>query len=384
MDDYALVLNAGSSSLKFCVFQRPQGQSWRLEARGQIEGIGTSPRAVRQRRTAARSARRDQRRAGPRRHARPSTLSPAGCESKYGGSRVVGVGHRVVHGGPRFTGPTVVNAAGPRRAARADPARPAASAAQPRRHRSRLRATARRAAGRLLRHELSSRPVRGRRAGSAARASSARPACSDTAFTACRTSTSPRLCPQVAPEIADGRVIVAHLGSGASLCALRRRQERRQHAGLHGPRRPVHGHAARRARSRRRAVPVPGPGAVRQGSRDDALQEVRAARDLRHQQRHARPARPRASPRPGWRSITSSTAPPRRSARWPPCWAASTRLVFTAGIGENSPEIRRRICEASAWLGVELDHDGQRRHAARGSPRRRARSRPGSFRPTKN
>jgi acetate kinase len=30
-------------------------------------------------------------------------------------------------------------------------------------------------------------------------------------------------------------------------------------------------------------------------------------------------------------------------------------LVFTAGIGENSPEIRRRICEASSWLGVELD-----------------------------
>ena len=44
MDDYALVLNAGSSSLKFCVFQRPPEQSWRLEARGQIEGIGTSPR----------------------------------------------------------------------------------------------------------------------------------------------------------------------------------------------------------------------------------------------------------------------------------------------------------------------------------------------------
>ena len=30
-------------------------------------------------------------------------------------------------------------------------------------------------------------------------------------------------------------------------------------------------------------------------------------------------------------------------------------LVFTAGIGENSPEIRKRICKASAWLGVELD-----------------------------
>jgi acetate kinase len=30
-------------------------------------------------------------------------------------------------------------------------------------------------------------------------------------------------------------------------------------------------------------------------------------------------------------------------------------LVFTAGIGENSPELRRRICESCAWLGVELD-----------------------------
>jgi len=30
-------------------------------------------------------------------------------------------------------------------------------------------------------------------------------------------------------------------------------------------------------------------------------------------------------------------------------------IVFTAGIGENSVEIRRRISEASAWLGLELD-----------------------------
>jgi len=30
-------------------------------------------------------------------------------------------------------------------------------------------------------------------------------------------------------------------------------------------------------------------------------------------------------------------------------------LVFTAGIGENSPEIRRRICNTCAWIGVELD-----------------------------
>jgi acetate kinase len=30
-------------------------------------------------------------------------------------------------------------------------------------------------------------------------------------------------------------------------------------------------------------------------------------------------------------------------------------LVFTAGIGENSPVIRQRVCEACAWLGIKLD-----------------------------
>ena len=44
MDDYAVVLNAGSSSLKFCVYRRHDLEAWRMEARGQIEGIGTSPR----------------------------------------------------------------------------------------------------------------------------------------------------------------------------------------------------------------------------------------------------------------------------------------------------------------------------------------------------
>jgi acetate kinase len=37
-------------------------------------------------------------------------------------------------------------------------------------------------------------------------------------------------------------------------------------------------------------------------------------------------------------------------------------LVFTAGIGENSPEIRRRICDACAWLGVELNENANRDH----------------------
>jgi acetate kinase len=40
-------------------------------------------------------------------------------------------------------------------------------------------------------------------------------------------------------------------------------------------------------------------------------------------------------------------------------------LVFTAGIGENSAEVRRRICQASAWLGIELDDGANERKEPR-------------------
>ncbi len=40
-------------------------------------------------------------------------------------------------------------------------------------------------------------------------------------------------------------------------------------------------------------------------------------------------------------------------------------LVFTAGIGENAAEIRRRVCEDAAWLGVDLDEGAN----ATGGPR---------------
>ena len=58
-------------------------------------------------------------------------------------------------------------------------------------------------------------------------------------------------------------------------------------------------------------------------------------------------------------------------------------LVFTAGIGENSAEIRRRIGEACRWLGVEIDPEA---NAAKGPriSRPGARPRPGSSRPTRS
>jgi acetate kinase len=40
-------------------------------------------------------------------------------------------------------------------------------------------------------------------------------------------------------------------------------------------------------------------------------------------------------------------------------------LVFTAGIGENSAEIRERICIASAWLGIDLDEQANSKKDSR-------------------
>jgi acetate kinase len=40
-------------------------------------------------------------------------------------------------------------------------------------------------------------------------------------------------------------------------------------------------------------------------------------------------------------------------------------IIFTAGIGENSRTLRERVCSDAAWLGVELDGEANKRHAAR-------------------
>src|SRR5262245_28340436 len=106
MDDYALILNAGSSSLKFSVYRRPETATWRLEARGQIDGIGTAPRLSASDGAGVKLAddRLDSLADG-----RAAFDALAGwLRSRYQGAQVLGVGHRVVHGGARYTRPTIV------------------------------------------------------------------------------------------------------------------------------------------------------------------------------------------------------------------------------------------------------------------------------------
>jgi acetate kinase len=38
-------------------------------------------------------------------------------------------------------------------------------------------------------------------------------------------------------------------------------------------------------------------------------------------------------------------------------------LVFTAGIGEHSPQVRERVCKHAEWLGVEMDEEANQRGA---------------------
>ena len=179
--------------------------------------------------------------------------------------------------------------------------------------------------------------------------------------------------PKVAPEIAAGRVIVAHLGSGASMCAMKEGQEHRQHARLHRARWPVHGHEARRGRSRRHPLSLPGA-------------RARPPRTSRRSSTRS----PACSAFPGsattCATCSRSDAPAARLAIDYFVYRAAKEigalaavlggidgLVFTAGIGENSAEIRQRICEASAWLGDRIDPDANARRTPsdldRGQPR---------------
>ncbi|MCJ7451600.1 MAG: hypothetical protein MUO39_03880 [Steroidobacteraceae bacterium] len=42
------------------------------------------------------------------------------------------------------------------------------------------------------------------------------------------------------------------------------------------------------------------------------------------------------------------------------CSSVAKTMGFTAGIGENQPEVRARICRDARWLGIELDEDANR------------------------
>ena len=352
MDDYALILNAGSSSLKFCVFQRPGGEKWRLDSRGQIEGIGTAPRLTVKNDGGERLA--DNKLDGTVRDGRDAIDALAAwLRSKYVGARVLGVGHRVVHGGPSFAGPTILN-----RQILADLAElvPLAPLHQP--------------------HNLAAIEALFDRMPAVPQV-----ACFDTSFHRGHTPVAelvplPRdLCksglerygfhgisyeyiasvlPDVAPEISKGRVIVAHLGSGASLCALKDGKSVDSTLGFTA----LDGLCM----GTRPGSLDPGVVLYLFQSLGLTAKEVETilykksgllgisgiSNDMRDLLGRVEPEAQLAVDYFVYRVAKEIGA-------LAAVLGGIDALVFTAGIGENSPEVRQRICEASAWLGIELD-----------------------------
>jgi acetate kinase len=352
VDDYALVLNAGSSSLKFCVYRRPRQESWRLEARGQIEGIGTSPRLSVKDAKGEKLA--DEKLGETVRDGRGAIDALAAwLRSKWGGSKVLGVGHRVVHGGARYARPVVVT-----REVLADLRElvPLAPLHQPYNL----------AAIEAVFERLPDVP---------------QVACFDTGFHRGHSEVAelvplPRnlresglqrygfhglsyeyiasVLPEVAPSIAKARVIVAHLGSGASLCALKDGKSVENTLGFTALDGLCMG--------------------TRPGSLDPGV-VLYLFQNLGFSAKEVEDILYKKSGLLGisgisndMRDLLGRSEPEARLAVDYFVYRAAKEigalaavlggidgLVFTAGIGENSPEIRKRISDASAWLGVELD-----------------------------
>ena len=361
MDPFALVLNAGSSSLKFCVLRNP-GQAWRMEVRGQIDGIGTDPRFTvtdsEGRRAPTETLGKDVRDGKAAIEVLATWLA-----SRYAGARVVGVGHRVVHGGRRFTGPTIVtppvlaqlrelvplaplhqpyNLAGIEAAATRLPGVPQVACFDTSFHR-----------GAPAVSEVVPLPRRLYRAG-----------LQRYGFHGLSYEYIASVLPKVAPEIAGGRVIVAHLGSGASLCAMKNGRSVDSTLGFTGLDGLCMG--------------------TRPGSVDPGI-ILYLFRTLGLSPPEVETMLYRESGLIGISGLSSdmrvlleSTEPSARLAvdyfvyRVTREIGALTAvlggvdgIVFTAGIGEHSPEIRRRICAASAWLGIEIDSAANRRGQSR-------------------
>lgn len=362
MDPYALVLNAGSSSLKFCLFQQPRGAAWRVEARGQIEGIGTAPRLTVKDGGGTRKV--DEKLDPAVRDSRAAIDTLTGwLRSAYPGGRIAGVGHRVVHGGPRYSRPVVVTR---EVLAELSALTPLAPLHQP--------------------HNLAPIEAVLDRLPDVPQVT-----CFDTGFHRGHAPVAtlvplPRdLCkggverygfhgisyeyiasvlPDVAPEVADGRVIVAHLGSGASLCALKGRKSVDTTMGFTALDGLCMGTR---------------PGGLDPGivlylfqqlglsvkQVEEALYKKSGLLGVSGLSNDMRDLLGRAEPDARLAVDYFVYRAAKEIGALAAVLGGLDALVFTAGIGENSAEVRRRIGGACAWLGVELDDTAN----AAGGPR---------------
>jgi acetate kinase len=348
-----LVINAGSSSIKFSVYAIDDGELV-LSSKGQMDGIGTRPRL---RADATDGSPAIDRTYTPDKIADvPAAIAEVGNWLRETQNfNLAAVGHRVVHGGPEYDRPTLVDQQVVERLARYVPLAP-------------------------LHQPNNLAPIR---ALLMRRPDLPQVACFDTAFHRGHSAVAdhfaiPRALydegvrrygfhglsyeyiaerlKETAPDIARGRVIVAHLGSGASMCAI-----------LDG----------RSVESTMGFTALDGlPMGTRPGQLDPGVvlylmvEKSMSAAAIQKILYHDCGLKGLSGISNDVRELEASTDPAAALAldyfvyrvglaagMLAGALGGIDAFVFTAGIGENSASMRARIAERLTWLGIDLDPD---------------------------
>jgi acetate kinase len=362
MSRLILTLNAGSSSLKFAAFAEQEASLERLAA-GQVEGLGasasfhvTSVSGESQRTTLASGQ-------GPADHDAAVQAILHWLNDAHYGREIVAVGHRVVHGGPDYSEPVLIDDAVMEKLTRLTPLAPLH---QP--------------------HNLA-----GVKAARAAFPGIAQVACFDTAFHRSHpfvadTFALPRQyydegvrrygfhglsyefivrrLALVAPNAWAGRAIVAHLGNGASICAIRAGRSIASTMGLTA----LDGLAM----------------GTRCGQLDPGVvlyllaEKGMSASAISHLLYENSGLKGMSGLSQDMRELEASDSPAARDAiayfvsrvrREIGALAADLEgadaIVFTGGIGENAWRVREAVLTGMNWLGVRLDVVANRSNAPR-------------------
>lgn len=359
MAERILCLNAGSSSIKFALFRVGENVEPTAAAHGRIEKIGIAPRLIVQ--DPAGAVILDRRWDGGGADFSHEALMAElldGVEAHVGAD-LRGVGHRVVHGGNRFVAPVMVSA---EVIAELEALCPLAPLHQP--------------------HNLSAI-----RAIAAHRPDLRQVACFDTAFHHAQPAVARRVALPRAyadegvvrygfhgisyeyilrrledgdPLFAGGRVIAAHLGNGASLCAMKDGRSVDTTMGFTALDGLMMG--------------------TRCGSIDPGIllyllqQKGLSAAAIEHLLYSESGLLGVSGLSSDMRTLLASDDPHavesvelfvyrvvREAGALTATLGGLDQFVFTGGIGENAAEIRARVAAGLGWLGAELDEEANRR-----------------------
>jgi acetate kinase len=358
-----IVVNAGSSSIKFSGYAAADEQEPALFLRGQIEGVGTMPHLVAENANGGITAEKTWPRGDKSDHEILLGYLIEWMQTHLGGERPIAIGHWVLHGGTTFSQATLVDAAV---LDRLQSLCPLAPLHQPH-NLAAIRAIA------IVAPWLT------------------QVACFDTAFhhdqpTVAQLFALPRELRDAGirrygfhglsydyiasalrerdPRLAHGRVIVAHLGSGASLCAMRDGKSIETTMGF----------TALDGLPMGTRCGALDPGVILYLLRElkmsvDAIEKLLyhqsgllgvsgISNDMRELLASRDPRAEQAVDLFVYRIVHELGA-------LVAALGGLDGLVFTGGIGEHASEIRQRICERCAWLGLVLDNTANERGAER-------------------